>query len=559
MNKKWWHNTIGYQIYPKSFQDTNGDGIGDIRGIIQKLDYLQDLGINVIWICPIYQSPMVDHGYDISDYELVDSSFGTNDELEELIHKAEKKGIKVLLDLVVNHTSDQHKWFQKAMDNLESKYADYYIIKEGVNGEPPNNWRSIFGGSAWEKIRNTNQYYLHLFTKGQPDLNWENKELREVLYEMINRWLEKGVGGFRIDAISHLKKDFSYNNLPADGPDGLVSGWDYFRNVEGIEMFLNELKEKTFKVYDSLTIGEIDDVRSDDLERYIGEEGYFSSIFDFCHTRYRVRDTKWRSNPIKMVNELRDKLFSKQEFANEHGFLCNFIENHDLPRAIDRLIPQKDINYYSKSMLGAVNFYLKGIPFLYQGQEIGMRDYPKESVKEYKDLTTYNQYKEHLARGISAEDVLQKINIETREHSRTPVQWTDGKNAGFTEGSPWFDINPNYVEINYKRQQSNPGSLFSFYKRMIAVRKRVNLMDTFIYGKTLPRYLHNSGVIAYERIQKNQRILVINNCNNGPVVLEFKEGIKEILLNNYNDLVTGHSDIKLMPFQVIVMELSKSV
>ncbi|MDF2610241.1 MAG: glycosidase [Lachnospiraceae bacterium] len=551
----WQYRRCTCDMHPKSFQDSNGDGIGDIKGVIQHLDYLKELGINVIWICPVYKSPMVDHGYDISDYEQIDPSFGSNEDLDELILEADKRGIKILMDLVVNHTSDQHEWFQKAMEDLDSKYADYYIIKEGRKGEPPNNWRSIFGGSAWERIGNTNKYYLHIFTKEQPDLNWENKELRELLYDMVNRWLEKGLGGFRIDAISHIKKNFNYKNLPVDGKDGLASGWDHFRNVEGIEIFLKELKEKTFNVYDCFTIGEVNDVKPEELKRYLGEEGYFSSIFDFCHTNHRVRDKKWVNNPIEMVNELRSLLFSKQEYANGYGLLCNIIENHDLPRAIDRFIPEKYINYYSKTMLGAINFFLKGIPFIYQGQEIGMRDYPKKKIEEFKDPTTYYNYYEHVSRGELEEDVMGKINIETREHSRTPMQWTDNKNAGFSEGILWFEVNPNFKEINVRKQYHDSKSLLAFYKKMIAVRKRKDLEETFINGETVPKYMESSGVIAYERVRDNQRILVINNCNNASVTLELQEDIKEVLLNNYDQIMLDQSDIKIKPFQVVVMEM----
>lgn len=300
MLKKWWYNTIGYQIYPKSFQDTNGDGIGDLKGITAHLDDLADLGINVIWLCPINKSPMKDHGYDISDYEEIEPMFGSKDDLRELILEANQRGIKILMDLVVNHTSIEHPWFQKALEDPDGEYGKYYIIREGKDGKEPNNWRSIFGGSAWEQIKGTNLYYLHLFTKWQPDLNWENPILRKKIYDMINGWLDLGIRGFRVDAISHLKKDFTYQNLPSDGADGYVNGFPYFSNVDGIGAFLKELKENTFQKYDAMTIGEVDEeTLSDTLSDYIGENGYFSTIFDFCHAQFLVNSAEWKDKPLE--------------------------------------------------------------------------------------------------------------------------------------------------------------------------------------------------------------------------------------------------------------------
>lgn len=555
MLKKWWHNTIGYQIYPKSYQDTNGDGIGDIRGVIQHLDDLLDLGINVIWLCPIYQSPMVDHGYDISDYDRIDPMFGSNEEMEELIREADKRGMKILMDLVVNHTSDQHEWFQKAMADLDSEYADFYIIREGDGENPPNNWRSIFGGSAWEKIGDTNKYYLHLFTKGQPDLNWENPKLREIIYDMVNRWLDIGLGGFRIDAISHLKKNFAYVNRPADGPDGLASAWDYFRNAKGLNVFLDELKEKTFKPHNAFTIGEVDDVRPEELGEFIGDDGYFSTIFDFCHTQFHVKDKEWKDCPLEMIHELRDRLFAKQDYAKGHGLMCNFTDNHDTSRSVERFIPEEHINFYSESLLASVNFFLRGIVFLYQGQEIGMRDYQKKSIHEFLDLATYNNYNGYLLKGMTEDEALEKVNNECREHSRTPMQWNDKKNAGFTEGIPWFDVNPNYRVINYEAQKKDDKSLLSYYKKMIALRKREDLEETFIYGETKPRYEDQDGVIAYERTYEENRVLAIHNCNAREIRLPLDDVPGEVLLNNYEDWKTGNDNVVLKAFQSVIVKL----
>ncbi|MEY8494687.1 alpha-glucosidase [Lachnospiraceae bacterium 29-91] len=556
MKKKWWHHAIGYQIYPKSFQDSNGDGIGDIKGIISRLDYLKDLGINMLWVCPVYRSPMVDHGYDISDYMDIDPSFGCNRDMDRLIAEAKKRGIGVLMDLVVNHTSDQHPWFQQALKDPDGKYGRYYIIKEGKDGGPPNNWRSIFQGSAWERIGETNQYYLHLFNKEQPDLNWENEELREEIYTMINQWLDRGLAGFRIDAISHLKKDWSYTDQPADGPDGLVDGRSYFRNVKGLDVYLSELKRRCFDPRDCLTIAEIDDVKSGELADYIGDDGYFSMIFDFSHTKYRIRNQEWTEQPLALLEELKARIFEKQEYAYGRGLLCTILENHDKPRVPDRLIPQECISFYSESLLAVTYLFLQGIPFLYQGQEIGMRDYPKTSIDEYKDAATHQNYRAFIERGMSEAQALAQINIDSREHSRTPMQWDSSRNAGFTSGTPWFDVNPNYTEINVELQEDDPASLLSFYRKILKVRAREDLQDVLIYGKTIPEYRRMPGIFAYRREFESRILLIISNCNCKKAALPMEYGKAECIVNNYEDFDWNGNQITLYPFQSIVFLIS---
>ncbi|MBD5515084.1 MAG: alpha-glucosidase [Lachnospiraceae bacterium] len=555
MLKKWWHNTIGYQIYPKSFQDTNGDGIGDLKGITAHLDDLVDLGINVIWICPINKSPMKDHGYDISDYEEIDSIFGCKDDLRELIQEAHKRGIKILMDLVVNHTSSEHPWFQKALEEPGGEYGKYYIIQEGKDGKEPNNWRSIFGGSAWERIKDTNLYYLHLFTKWQPDLNWENPILRQRIYNMVNRWLDLGISGFRIDAISHLKKDFTYKNLPSDGVDGFVNGFPYFSNVDGIGTFLRELQENTFKHYDAMTIGEVDEgLPADVLWEFIGENGYFSTIFDFCHSTLHVNSTEWKDKPVEMIDELKKRLFAKQNTVKGKGILCNYLENHDLSRIVERFIPTKEIDFYSKSMVGGINFFMPGIVFLYQGQTIGMMDYQKENIEEFEDPTTFIQYDEYLQNGMTKTEALAQINLKTREHARTPMQWNDGKYAGFSSTEPWFSVNPNYRQINYDLQKKNPDSLYAFYKKMISLRKSDEFQELFIYGEFTPIYETEPGIIGYERRLNDKRVLIINNAKSTEAILQVSGTIKKILLSNYKNTVLQNGIIKLHRYQLLILE-----
>ena len=344
MEKKWWHKTVGYQIYPKSFQDTNGDGIGDLKGVIRHLDKIEKLGANVIWLCPVFASPMVDNGYDISDYMDIDPSFGTMEDMKELIAEAKKRGIRILMDLVVNHSSDRHAWFQAALKDPFGKYGKYYVFREGKDGKEPNNWRSIFGGSAWEKVPGYDKlYYLHIFTKEQPDLNWENPKLREEIYEMILKWMDLGLGGFRLDAISHLKKNYQYTNLPPDGPDEYNMAFEYFNNVDGLADILCEMKERTFAPTDALTIGEYDHMGPEDVEDVIGENGSFSSVFDFCHTLDNVRNPKW-GNTVALFDDYRDQLFAAQKIVDGRGMLCNFLENHDKPRSIDRFLMPEDQN-----------------------------------------------------------------------------------------------------------------------------------------------------------------------------------------------------------------------
>lgn len=560
MREKWWHSLIGYQIYPKSFQDTNSDGIGDLPGIISRLDDLRQLGINMIWICPVYQSPMVDHGYDISDYTKIDPMFGTKEDLKSLINEAKKRGITVLMDLVINHTSSQHPWFQEALKDPEGKYGQYYIIRKGEGKNPPNNWRSLFGGSAWERIRDSDNYYLHLFSAGQPDLNWDNAQLRQELYGMINEWLEFGIGGFRIDAIAHIKKDFSYRNLPADGPDGLHAGIKWFRNAEGIEEYLSELKRQTFEKYDCFTLAEVDDIPEERLDAYIGEDGYYSSVFDFCHCFHSQLDGEWKGHWKEMMADMRDRIFERQQKMAGRGFFCNYQENHDIIRVPDRFLPKQKQNYYSLSMLPVLYFFLAGIPMIYQGQEIGMTGFARKKIEDYADLATYQNYKGYLLEGMMPQEALDKINATSRENARTPMQWSSAPYAGFSDVEPWFAVNPGYVTCNVEEQR-RPGSLRDFFCKVTALRRDSTFEKTWIYGSFLPREQESGQIWGFQRIRDGQVLTVLVNFTDQPALTAQKYGIRRVLLNNYEETgerICGRNGILLRPWQALVLECDGS-
>ena len=382
-DRKWWQKEIIYQIYPRSFYDANGDGIGDIKGITSKLEYLKDLGITMIWICPIYKSPMVDNGYDISDYLGINPEFGSMEDLDELLERAQALGIKVMLDLVINHTSDEHRWFKEALKNPNSPYRDYYIFKDSVENKEPNNWRSIFGGSVWEKLQNEDKYYMHVFDKKQPDLNFENPRLRNEIYNMINTWLDKGLAGFRVDSITFLKKDQQFESYQPDGSDGLVTCKHGTRNQPGNDIFLNELKENTFTKYDCVIVGEAPGVKYDELSDFIGENGYFSMIFDFKYADIDVESgSDWFKRTNWTTQEFKELLFNSQKEIQKVGWSANFIENHDQPRALSKYITdEKYQNYIGGSALAMMYFFLRGTPFIYQGQELGMTNFKRKSIK----------------------------------------------------------------------------------------------------------------------------------------------------------------------------------
>jgi len=574
LDKKWWQKEVGYQIYPRSFYDSNNDGIGDLNGITAKLDYLKELGITLIWVCPIFKSPMDDNGYDISDYYDVNPEFGTKEDLERLIKEAEKRGIKIILDLVINHTSDEHEWFLEALKNPESKYRNYYIFKRGKNGLPPTNWRSHFGGSAWEKVEgeadeNGNEmYYLHLFTKKQPDLNWENPEVREELYKMVNYWLEKGIAGFRVDAINSIKKDENYLNLPVDGADGLAYNVKYTLNQPGIEEFLSELAKETFKKYNCMTVAETPMLEYERYNDFIGEDGFFSMIFDFSYADldmtkggfyYSLRD-------IPTI-ELRNAIFESQLTQQKYGWGAPFLENHDLPRSLNKFFGEK-ANETNAKLLGNVFFFLRGTPFIYQGQEIGMNNFVRNDISEFDDIASKDQYQRALGEKFSTEEALYFVNKRSRDNSRTPMQWGNSKNAGFSENEnikSWIKLTGSQAVTNVKNQLNDEKSIFAHYKKMIDLRQNGKYSDCLIYGEFIPVPLENEKIIAYVRKYGNQKILCISNfsCQKQEVKLNDiakalgkKEiTLGEILINNFDKIGKDDKKLNLEGFQSLLVEI----
>ena len=574
LDKKWWQKEVGYQIYPRSFYDSNNDGIGDLNGITAKLDYLKELGITLIWVCPIFKSPMDDNGYDISDYYDVNPEFGTKEDLERLITEAEKREIKIILDLVINHTSDEHEWFLEALKNPESKYRNYYIFKRGKNGLPPTNWRSHFGGSAWEKVEgeadeNGNEmYYLHLFTKKQPDLNWENPEVREELYKMVNYWLEKGIAGFRVDAINSIKKDEDYLNLPVDGVDGLAHNVKYTLNQPGIEEFLSELAKKTFKKYNCMTVAETPMLEYERYNNFIGEDGFFSMIFDFSYADLDMTKGGFYYSLREIPTiELRNAIFESQLTQQKYGWGAPFLENHDLPRSLNKFFGEK-ANETNTKLLGNVFFFLRGTPFIYQGQEIGMDNFVRKDISEFDDIASKDQYQRALGEKFSTEEALYFVNKRSRDNSRTPMQWDNSKNAGFSENEnikSWIKLTGSQAVTNVKNQLNDEKSIFAHYKKMIDLRQNGKYSDCLIYGEFIPVPLENEKIIAYVRKYGNQKLLCISNfselkqevkLNDIAKVLGEKEiTLGEILINNFDKIGKDEKKLNLEGFQSLLVEI----
>lgn len=554
MNRKWWHDKVAYQIYPKSFMDSNGDGIGDLCGIISKLDYLKSLGIDIIWLSPVYKSPFVDQGYDIADYYAIAEEFGTMDEFDELLAEAKKRGMYIIMDLVINHCSDQHEWFQKALAEPDGEYADYFYFRKGKNGNPPSNYRSYFGGSCWEPVPGTDKYYLHMFAKEQPDLNWENPKLRQELYNMVNWWLGKGVAGFRIDAIINIKKNLDFPDFEPDGADGLAGCWKMVESVDGVGEFLEDLKKNTFQKYDAFTVAEVFNMKEGELAEFIGDNGHFSTIFDFNAHSLSMEGHGWYDAPQIDFKKWRETVINAQLEVQACGFEANIIENHDEPRGVSRFLPKYAQTPAGTKMLGTVNLLLRGIPFIYQGQEIGMQNAVWNSIEEYDDISTKDQYQIAREAGLTDEEALEACGRMSRDNARTPVQWSDQENAGFTTGIPWIKVNSNYKSINVESQEKDADSVLNYYRRLVAVRKSPKYKKVFTYGKFVPVYQNSDTIMAYYREYGNQRILVAANFGKDTVELPLEYPVRGIILSNQNKVEKPEQVMILNSCEVIVLE-----
>lgn len=554
--KRWWKEAVAYQIYPRSFQDSNGDGIGDLQGIIQRLDYIKDLGIDVIWICPMYKSPNDDNGYDISDYEDIMEDFGTMEDFDALLTEVHDRGMKLIIDLVPNHTSDEHQWFIESRQSKENPKRDWYIWRDGKEGAEPNNWESIFGGSAWQYDEQTNQYYLHVFSTKQPDLNWENPEVRDAVYGMMNYWLDKGIDGFRIDAISHIKKRPGFPDMPNPDDKRYVSSFDMHMNQEGIHEFLAEMKEKTYSNYDVMTVGEANGVSVDEAHLWVGEEeGKMNMVFQFEHLDL------WDTDPAKGLDilGLKKVLTRWQKGLEKDGWNALFIENHDKPRIVSTWGNDKEYWYESATSMAAMYFLMQGTPFIYQGQEIGMTNVHFPSIEDYDDVAVKNMYRLKREEGVSHEEIMEIIWSTSRDNSRTPMQWSDDPQAGFTTGTPWMKVNTNYQEINVKKQLEEDTSVLSFYKRMIQLKKE---NEVFTYGKYELLLDEDPQIYAYTRESENDKVIVIANITAEKAAFSV-EGLEQkhdqLLLANYE--VAPHeviSECALQPFETRVYRLSSN-
>ena len=556
MKKEWWQEKVAYQIYPKSFKDTKGNGIGDIKGIIEKLDYLKELGIDIIWISPCFLSPLADQGYDIADYYKIDPRFGSNEDMEELISEAKKRDMYILLDLVVNHCSDEHEWFRKAVADPKGPFAKYFYFEEGVDGHEPNNWRSYFGGSVWEKVEGTeNTYYLHLFHKKQPDLNWENPELREEIYKMINWWLDKGIAGFRIDAILNIKKVFPLrgHDFPVDRDDGLSNCTRMITEAEGIGDFLGEMRDRCFKPHHAFSVGEVFNETEAQIPEFIGENGYFSSMFDFrAHSSARS-ELGWYDAGIVTPNMYRDACFLTQKLVNPVGFISTIIENHDEPRGVSFYIPKEDLSEKAKKFLATMQMLQRGLPFIYQGQEIGMENVVLTSIREVDDISTLDEYEVCLREGFSEEEALRIVNRYSRDNARTPVQWDSSKNAGFTTGTPWLPLNPNYKKINVAEQEKDPESVLSYYKKLTALRKNPEYKETVVYGDFVPFMADEDRLMAFYR-KGEKTLLILGNYRKEERELELPASVKKLVLSNAEPRITGRK-ITLSGYEATILEV----
>ncbi|RAN59893.1 glucohydrolase [Dolosigranulum pigrum] len=552
MSKQWWKEIVAYQVYPRSFYDSNGDGIGDLPGLIEKLDYLKELGIDLIWVCPIFDSPNDDNGYDIRDYKAILDEFGTMEDCDRLIEEVHKRDMKIIFDLVVNHTSDEHEWFIESRSSKDNPYRDYYIWHEGdEEGNRPNNWESIFSGSVWEYDEQTEEYYMHVFSKKQPDLNWENPAVRQDVYSLINWWLDKGIDGFRVDAISHIKKREGFPDMPNPLNKDVVPSYDGHMNQPGIVKFLTELAAETFNNYDIMTVGEANGVSIKDAEQWVGEEsGYFDMIFQFEALGL------WgeRDGEVFDLRDYKQVLTKWQEGLDGIGWNALYIENHDLIRAVSAMGDDGTLRKTSAKALGMMYFFMQGTPFIYQGQEIGMTNVQFEELTDYDDIQSVNRARQMMEEGTPREEAMNYIYASSRDNVRTPMQWNAQPEAGFTTGTPWLGVNPNYADINVAESLKDPNSIYHFYKEMIALRRDNEALIYGSYELVLP--LHKE-VYAYKRQGESETYLIVVNVFNDSAEVDLTPfDLKELVLTNYEVPNSLEKDIQLRPYEARLYRLA---
>ena len=535
MNKTWWKESVVYQIYPRSFCDSNGDGIGDLKGIQSKLDYLKELGINVIWMSPVYKSPNDDNGYDISDYQDIMTEFGTMEDFDELLAAAHERGIRIVMDLVVNHTSDEHPWFIESRSSKENPKRDYYIWRDAVDGHEPNNWGSAFSGSAWEWDEKTQMYYLHCFSKKQPDLNWENPKVRDDVFAMMDWWCRKGIDGFRMDVISMISKKDGLPDVPTDG--GLYGNCMYGTcNGPHVHEYLQEMNQRVLSKYDLMTVGECAGVTIEEAKKYANAEGTeLNMVFQFEHTSLDSGTMdKWCKKPIPL-QELKANLSKWENELEGKAWNSLYFCNHDQPRIVSRL---GDDSPLSAKCIATVLHMMQGTPYVYQGEELGMTNCPFGSIENYRDLESINAYHELTEAGLrQPEELLECIAYKSRDNARTPMQWNSSKNGGFTEGTPWIMVNPNYKEINAEQEMADPDSVFHYYQHLIALRRSSSWSDIIVYGHYELLAPENPQVFAYTREYKGRKLLVICNLSSEKVSFEIPDSVSwtqaDRLIGNY--------------------------
>ncbi|MBL5767828.1 alpha-glucosidase [Heyndrickxia sporothermodurans] len=559
MEKSWWKESVVYQIYPRSFNDSNGDGIGDLKGITNKLDYLKELGIDVIWLSPVYQSPNDDNGYDISDYRAIMDEFGTMADFDELLSEMHQRGMKLMMDLVVNHTSDEHEWFKQARSSKDNPYRDYYYWRPGKNGQEPNNWESVFSGSAWEYDEKTEEYYLHLFSKKQPDLNWENRKVREEVYETMKFWLDKGIDGFRMDVINFISKVPGLPNGEKILGKKYVSGANFYMNGPKIHEYLQEMNQEVLAKYDIMTVGEMPGVDVEMAKQYTGENrNELNMVFQFEHVDLDSGPKgKWDLKDLNF-HDFKASFTKWQKGLEGVGWNSLYLNNHDQPRMVSRFGDDKEYWKESAKMLATFLHFLQGTPYIYQGEELGMTNVRFDSIDDYKDIEILNMYKEKIGESDSDhQQIMESIYVKGRDNARTPMQWNDENHGGFTSGTPWIKVNPNYKEINAKQQLTDEDSIFHYYKKLIQLRKQHDIIVYGTYDLILPD--HNE-IFAYTRTLGEEKLLIILNFSKENSFFELPKEIqfsnKELLISNYEvNPADSIEKITLLPFEARVYKL----